>query len=125
MERLARSAMKLHEDEAIERTSAGEWASWRTAVPGGWMYVYRMPDVYSVTSCFVPDRTAEHVTHGAVNVAAMAGAEAGYTKAVADCWQVANEWAKGFGAPMLERARLIDALKALRFDGSTSQTREG
>ena len=110
--------MKLHE---VERYDTKYGSGYRRAIPGGWLYVERNEDGAEHSPVFAPDPTAEHVTHGAGGAAA----EAIYRDAVDHCWKVVNEWAKRFGAPLLERAELHDALKALRFDGSTSQTGEG
>lgn len=121
--------MRLHEVEGCGVYLDGLC---RVAVAGGWLYgkaqrVYRgdgskcLVADFSAPATFVPDSTAEHVTHGAGGAAA----DAIYREAVGHCWKVVNEWAKRFGAPLLERAELHDALKELRFNGSTSQTGEG
>lgn len=117
--------MKLHEVETVQTEPLVK----RQAVANGWNYLYydyRHVPIEGWRAALVsvvptPDPTAEHVTHGAGGAAA----DAIYREAVGHCWKVVNEWAKRFGAPLLERAELHDALKELRFNGSTSQTGEG
>lgn len=123
--------MKLHEWEPLSPIGGRNAGACRAAVPGGWIYTSfaldnswptRLLDVdHDAAKVFVPDPTAEHVTHGAVGAAA----EAIYRDAVNDCCEVISKVAGAFGLTCDETRGLITTLRGIRFDGSTSQAGEG
>lgn len=123
--------MKIHEIEEIDSNFAGSCV--RQAVPGGWNYIYfKRTTVHNVpgvavpmSTQFVPDPTAEHVTESAANVAAAVGANAGYAKAIADCWEMLDSELKADSASPAYRMKLLSKFKALAARNATSQTGEG
>lgn len=104
--------MKLHEDEVIETSKIdGTWVSWRTAVPGGWLYFFR-PTMGVATTSFVPDPIAEHVR--AVSDEVRQVWEVAYGRGVSDSMNIVGEYLERVGVKPEVSAPLGIKLRCMR-----------